>query len=125
VPLPDEDRAWLEKQGIAYRESSEGESRYLLFPAWSLPDGKFNATEADILSILPSKYPDAGPDMFYVYPKITLAAGQIANKTNVDQPLLGKTWQRWSRHWDVWRPGIDDIQTVYRRIERALREATP
>jgi hypothetical protein len=125
MPLPPEDREWLEKHGIVYREELNGNDQCLIFGALPLPTGKYNANQADILNLLPSNYPDVGPDMFYVRPRLTLANGQLARATDANGTFLGETWQRWSRHWsdNPWRAGLDDIQTIYRRITRALNEA--
>jgi hypothetical protein len=42
-----------------------------------------------------------------------------------DQPFAfeGRNWQRWSRHQDQWRPGVDGIWTMLRRIDAALEAA--
>lgn len=125
MPLPPEDREWLEKQGIVYREERNGNDQCLIFSALPLPPGKYSANEADVLNLLPPNYPDAGPDMFYVRPRLTLANGRLAPATDANGAFLGETWQRWSRHWNdnPWRAGIDDVQTIYRRITRAINEA--
>lgn len=125
MSLPSDDRLWLGKQGIAFRDEQRDNQRCLIFVGLALPPGKFDVDKADILTLLPPNYPDAGPDMFYARPRLVLANGQLANATNVSETFLGETWQRWSRHWNsnTWRAGIDDIQTVFRRIKRALDEA--
>lgn len=127
MPLTQEDGDWLRRNGIAFSERANGNDGCLIFDALPLPAGKFGVANADILSVLPSNYPDSGPDMFYAKPKIVLADGRLAKNTDVDSNFFGEIWQRWSRHWNEnpWRSGIDDVQTIYRRIMRALEEATP
>jgi hypothetical protein len=76
------------------------------------------------LIILPPGYPDAAPDMFYTSPRLTLAdTGREPRAANVTHDFAGRAWQRWSRHSNSWRPGIDGLQTMIARVRRALEEA--
>ncbi len=124
VVLPPEDRDYLREQGIEYEEVIEGATKAVVLKGWSLPPARFDAGAADILILLPPAYPDCAPDMFYLMPWVRLAASQ-RYPTAADQPhaYAGKTWQRWSRHNNAWRPGVDGIWTMVRRIERALEIA--
>jgi hypothetical protein len=36
---------------------------------------------------------------------------------------MGHNWQRWSRHNNSWRPGVDGLHTMIKRIEHALAKA--
>jgi hypothetical protein len=127
LPLPEEDRAWLRDQGIAFTEDRDSTAgSVVVFREFTLPTAKFTIAATDILTKLPPNYLDSGPDMFWVKPPALLAPdGHEARQTQVREQLLGSTWQRWSRHFDAssWRTGIDDIQTVYWRIVAALKEA--
>lgn len=122
--LPREDRDYLREQGIEYEEVVEGATKAVVLKGWSLPPARFDAGAADILILLPPAYPDCAPDMFYLMPWVRLATSQ-RYPTAADQPhaYSGKTWQRWSRHNNAWRPGVDGIWTMVRRIERALEIA--
>ncbi|MHB0954248.1 MAG: multiubiquitin domain-containing protein [Allorhizobium sp.] len=122
--LPPEDRTYLQEQGIAFEEVADGASKAVVLKGWSLPAARFDVGAADILIMLPPAYPDCAPDMFYLMPWVRLAAShRYPNAADQPHAFGGKTWQRWSRHNNAWRPGIDGIWTMVRRIERALEIA--
>ncbi|WP_411901637.1 multiubiquitin domain-containing protein [Methylorubrum thiocyanatum] len=122
--LPPRDATYLETRGIAHDVFEEGGYRGVVLRGFALPEGKFNVPAADILILLPPGYPDCAPDMFYCIPWLTLAAtGTEARATQVRQTFQGLAWQRWSRHNTEWRPGIDGLHTMVKRVERALAEA--
>ncbi|UXT60618.1 hypothetical protein FY134_23160 (plasmid) [Agrobacterium fabrum] len=122
--LPPEDRTYLQEQGIAFEEVADGVSKAVVLKGWSLPAARFDVGAADILIMLPPAYPDCAPDMFYLMPWVRLAAShRYPNAADQPHAFGGKTWQRWSRHNNAWRPGIDGIWTMVRRIERALEIA--
>lgn len=122
--LPPEDREYLQGQGIKFEEIAEGATRAVVLKGWSLPPARFDAGSVDILILLPPAYPDCAPDMFYLMPWVRLV-GSLRYPNAADQPqaFAGKTWQRWSRHNNAWRAGVDGIWTMVRRIERALEIA--
>ena len=121
--LPSKDRAYLLERKIAFEECA-GPPPGIILRAYVVPPGRFNQVTADILILLPQGYPDVRPDMFYAMPWLTLAAGGRYPRA-ADQPFehSGQRWQRWSRHNDQWRPGIDGIWTMLRRIDTALEIA--
>jgi hypothetical protein len=122
--IPSADRRFLESHDVAFEVLNEGGKIAVILKAFPLPDGKFDHACADILIILPPGYPDAPPDMFYTAPRLTLADnGREPRATNVAHAFGGRTWQRWSRHCNAWRPGIDGLQTMVARVRRALQEA--
>jgi hypothetical protein len=124
IVLPPEDRAYLDANGIAYEEVLEGPTKAVILKAWSLPAARYDTGAADILILLPPAYPDCAPDMFYLTPWVRLAHSQrYPNAADQPHPFAGKTWQRWSRHNNTWRAGVDGIWTMLRRIERALEIA--
>jgi hypothetical protein len=120
--LPARDRAYLAEKAIAYDEVEPGGQRAVIFRQRSLPEGRFDTALADILILLPPGYPDLPPDMFYALPWLRLAANSNYPRcADVPFPFAGQTWQRWSRHSSEWRPGIDGIWTMLKRIETALQ----
>jgi hypothetical protein len=121
--LPPEDRAYLESQGIAFEEHDGGGQKAIILKGKTLPIGRFDAGQADILVLLPAGYPDCAPDMFYLMPWVRLTNGGYPRAADVPHDFAGQRWQRWSRHNDAWRPGVDGIWTMLRRIERALEIA--
>lgn len=122
--LPMRDRRYLTDRGLNFDEYREGGQAGVILRGYGLPDEKYQVAEADILILLPRGYPDAAPDMFYALPWLTLAPSQRYPR-QADQPLnfSGQRWQRWSRHNNEWRPGVDGIWTMLKRVETALEIA--
>lgn len=122
--LPSKCRRYLNERGIAFNEVVEGGQTGVILRGARLPDGRFDVPAADLLILLPAGYPDVAPDMFYALPWLSLVAAR-RYPTTADQPFPfeGKIWQRWSRHNDAWRPGVDGIWTMLKRIETALAVA--
>jgi hypothetical protein len=122
--LPEVDRRYLSDHGIEAELASEGPHIGVVLKQMHLPLGKFNHAFADILVILPPGYPDVAPDMFFCDPWLTLLSmGRYPTCADMSQPFVGRNWQRWSRHNASWRPGIDGLHTMIKRIEHALAEA--
>ncbi len=122
--LPMKCRRYLTERGIAFEEVADGGQQAVILRGFALPPGRFNASAADILVLLPAGYPDSPPDMFHALPWISLVSPDRYPKA-ADQPVVftGQKWQRWSRHNNAWRPGVDGIWTMLKRIEAALEEA--
>lgn len=122
--LPPEDREYLEAHRIAFEEKSDGATRAVVLKGYPLPAGRYDAGTADILVVLPPGYPDCAPDMFFLSPWVRLVPRNKYPHA-ADQPFVfgGSRWQRWSRHNSAWRPGVDGIWTMLRRIGRALEIA--
>jgi len=123
--LPSACRRYLEERSLPFREVLTSDSqRGLILGPLPLPVGLFNASEAQILILIPTGYPDIPPDMFYVDPWLKQLPNNVDPKAaSVAQQFDGKTWQRWSRHNNTWRPGKDGIWTMIKRVETALKEA--
>lgn len=122
--LPASDIEYLESKGIAFEEVEEGGKKAVILKNRPLPDDRFDATKADVLILLPSGYPDVAPDMFYLLPWIKLVpANRYPNKADHPLQFAGQSWQRWSRHNKEWRPGIDGIHTMIKRVEDAIEKA--
>jgi hypothetical protein len=122
--LPEPDRTYLASKAISFEEAEDGGRKAIILKGYALPDGRFDADVADILILLPPGFPDVSPDMFYLLPWVKLVpANRFPNAA--DQPLSfgGKSWQRWSRHNNDWRPGVDGIWTMIKRIDHALEIA--
>lgn len=122
--LPPKDITYLEGRGIAYEEVTESGQTGVILKAITLPEGKFSANHVDVLIMLPPSYPDCPPDMFYCLPWLKLQPnGNDPRAASVQYIFNCKVWQRWSRHNNEWRPGIDGLQTMLKRIELALTQA--
>jgi hypothetical protein len=122
--LPENDRRYLEERGISYELSKSGKHIGVIFKAKEVPEKKFDHQGTDVLVLLPDAYPDAPPDMFFCDPWLKLSAdGRYPTKADVAHEFGGRRWQRWSRHNSAWRPGVDGLHTMLKRIEKALEEA--
>lgn len=121
--LPIRDRHYLTERGIAFEEV-DGNEKGVIFPGYVLPAGRFDQAKADILVLLPPGYPDVRPDMFFAIPWIKLArSSQYPRAADQPREYQGRRWQQWSRHNNQWRPGVDGIWTMLRRIDTALEAA--
>ncbi len=122
--LPERGRRYLDESGYVYEVVAEGSMTGVILKGLALPDGKFDQGVADALILLPSGYPDACPDMFYLYPWVKLVSSGVHPKAaSVSHAFAGRNWQRWSRHNKAWRPGVDGIHTMVNRALNALQEA--
>jgi hypothetical protein len=123
--LPSRDRDYLNTHGIAYEVMTEdGQIAVVLKDFQLLPTNKFDHEQVDLLVLLPMGYPDAPPDMFYTLPWVRLVSvGRHPTRADVSHTFGGKVWQRWSRHSNEWRPGIDGIHTMIARARHAFEAA--
>ncbi len=122
--LPRRCRKYLTDKGIQFSEPSDGGSAAVVIHSWSLPEGKFDCDVVSLLLLLPDGYPDAAPDMFYVHPWVKVRGSSGWPKAaDVSHDFSGTKWQRWSRHWSDWRPGIDGIQTWLMKVRAAFENA--
>lgn len=122
--LPEFDRDYLTEKGYTFEEKVESNQNYLIIRNWSLPKDQYNVEQSDLLILIPGGYPDVKPDMWYFCPAILLKPeNRYANATNYMQTILGEKWQRWSRHSNDWRSGIDGMRTYLQRVQTALEVA--
>jgi hypothetical protein len=122
--LPEPDRHYLASKAIVFEEVEDGGRKAIILKGYVLPNGRFDAAAADILILLPPGYPDVAPDMFYLQPWVKLVpTNKYPNAADQALKFDGKSWQRWSRHNNDWRPGVDGIWTMIKRIDHALEIA--
>jgi hypothetical protein len=121
--LPSKCRKHLTDRGVAFEEV-DGPQKAIILRAYPVPPGRFDHDKADFLITLPSGYPDVSPDMFYALPWLKLVkSAAYPRAANVPHDFIGQRWQRWSRHQQQWRPGVDGIWTMLRRLDAALEVA--
>jgi len=95
---------------------------FLVLEDFALPEG-FSPRSAQVLVKLPPLFPEAAPDMFWLFPPVHLANGSAPHGTSFE-PLLGRQWQRFSWHLNpgAWRPGVstfrDFLRCIRGRLER-------
>lgn len=80
--------------------------------------------EIEILLRIPLNYNTSGGDMFWTFPKLERISGTPIPNYGADPKIYnGKTYDRWSRHWNPnsWTPKTDTLSTILNRVEWALR----
>lgn len=89
---------------------------FLVLEGFPLPAG-YRPPSTSVLVKLPSTFPDAQPDMFWVKPAVTLANGAAPNGTSTER-LLGEDWQRFSWHLQpgAWKPGLSTLRDYIRCV---------
>jgi len=118
------DEAHLERLGIVWETVLDGGRRWLILPAYLLPVG-YTETIVDVAIEVPSAYPGAQLDMFYCHPPLALTSGKPIPQTQHTETVLGRTFQRWSRHrgWDCAK---DSLATHLALVDESLsREIEP
>lgn len=95
----------------------------VILKGFPLGDG-YSALQSDLLIRVPRSYPDAGLDMFWVAPEITLSSGQIPQNGDTMEIYVGRNWRRfsWHRQGSPWNPTVDNMHGHIEFIRRRLRE---
>lgn len=127
--LLESDYLRLKESGLEFDEDIE--HRYFIFCGVALPENMYNVFHCDVLVVIPPNYPQAGNDMFWTNPLPKLADGRPIPAVLTPGGGDNRRWQgrefcRWSRHWNPssagrWRPGVDDVLSIHRRIDWALK----
>jgi len=125
--LPDGDVEYLEDKGFDYQAHLEGGMINLIIRDFELPEG-YAPRRVELLLRLHPQFPQVAPDMFWTLPVVTYTNGVRPQATELMQPLGGRSWQRWSRHFTTsqWRPDRDNLRSYLRLIRSVLeREVRP
>jgi hypothetical protein len=111
LSLPEPERKFLVDRCIDHQVVVDGGMTCVLFPGWVLPSGLSVAT-TDLLLRLAPGFPDVPPDMWWCDPAIFRADGAQVPGTQSSEVHLGRTWQRWSRHFTPgqWQAGRDSLE---------------
>lgn len=126
--LLDSDYEKLRDAGLEFDEDAS--QRFFVFLGFKPQETRYTVPSCDVLVVIPPNYPHAGNDMFWTHPQLHRADGhpipQVLGPGGDSRSWKGREFCRWSRHWDpslpgAWRPGKDDILSIYRRIEWALK----
>lgn len=112
---PEEMEAELGEGRGALHPGPEGWS-FLVMPDYQLPEG-FRPSRVELLLKLPPTFPDAAPDMFWVYPPVKAPNGCMPRATSTER-LLGRDWQRFSWHLTAgaWKPGVSTLRDFLRCV---------
>ena len=126
MSLPQIDVAYLGERGFEYEIVSEAGMTCIVMPHWLLPGG-FDRDESNLLVRLSPGYPDVPPDMWWFSPPVHLADGRELPATNVVERHLGRSWQRWSRHFSggQWQSGVDGLESFLALIRQNLERSVP
>jgi hypothetical protein len=126
MSLPQYDAEYLEGRGLVYEVTVDGGITCVVLKGWRLPKG-YSREVADLLLRLPVGYPDTAPDMWWFDPAIQLVDGTAVPQTQVVEQHLGRSWQRWSRHFapGQWQSGIDGLENYVALIRRDLERFAP
>lgn len=122
--LPANDQAYLEERFPEFTVSADAGMIAVVIPSFPLPAG-FTQDRADLMLRLSPGYPDVHPDMWWFEPFVLRSDGQSIQATEAREPHLGRTWQRWSRHFQSgqWRSGIDSLESYLSLVKGELKAA--
>ena len=112
MPLPDADARYLTEREIPHVVDTDAGMVCVVLTGWRLPAGLSSGT-VDVLLRLPAGYPDVAPDMWWVDPGLRRQDGGEIPATQLTEQYLGRSWQRWSRHFapGQWQSGIDGLES--------------
>lgn len=119
--LPSTDEAFLTDRAIPHEKRAEAGMTCVVLPGWTLPAG-YDRQTVDLLVRLPTGYPDLPPDMWWFDPPVHLANGVTIPATDATEQHLGRSWQRWSRHFQPgqWKSGVDGLESYIALIREEL-----
>ena len=120
-PLPEEDEESLNALGRPWETIREGSNQWLLLHEMDFPAG-LNHPKGSVAVQIPPSYPTSGLDMAYFHPHLARVDNKPIGQTQCMQPIEGKQWQRWSRHY-TWQPGVHSVSTHVVLINRWLEAA--
>ena len=126
MSLPSVDMAFLDERGIVHEIVPADGMTCVVFPRWPLPAG-LNCEASDLLIRLHPGYPDVQPDMWWFSPAVHLADGCSLPRTNAVETYFGRSWQRWSRHFNSgqWQSGVDGLESYLALIRQELVRGIP
>jgi hypothetical protein len=119
--LSEDDTEQLDNLGVQWETVREQSGQWLLLHGFNFPAG-YNQANGSVAIQIPGNYPVAPIDMAYFYPHLARVDGQMIPQAQVQQPIDGKFWQRWSRHYP-WVPGQHSIGTHILLVRHWLNHA--
>lgn len=124
--LPPVDSKYLEERAIEHSVTQEANMTCVTLPGFPLPAG-LDRAQSDLLIRLNAGYPDAPPDMWWFDPPVRRVDGQPIPATEGIEHHLGRSWQRWSRHFAAgqWRSGVDGLESFLALVRRELERSVP
>jgi hypothetical protein len=124
--LPAQDAKYLTERAPHHSVTQDSNMICIIIPHFQLPSG-FNCAHADLLLRLSAGYPDVPPDMWWFDPPLRRSDGQAIPAIDVIEHCLGRSWQRWSRHFAAgqWQSGIDSLESFIALLRRELERSVP
>ncbi len=121
MTLPNSEITCLAERGLQYSVASEANFTCVVIPGYVLPAG-YDRAKADLLLRLSPGFPDVPPDMWWFDPAVRLRDGRSVPATDVMEYHVGRTWQRWSRHFNPgqWHAGTDSLESFLALIRKEL-----
>lgn len=122
--LPTADQEYLLRASPGATIAVEAGMTCVVLPDFELPCG-FTLERADLLLRLGPGYPDLAPDMWWFSPAVVRADGREIPATQVSEVVLGRSWQRWSRHFapGAWLSGVDTLESYVALVKTQLMQA--
>lgn len=105
-----EDLEFLESYGLPW-ETINSRGQWVLLQDFPTPEG-YNHSKVTVAIRLETGYPQSQLDMAYFLPKLARKDGKAIGRTESNQVIDGKDFQRWSRHRtgvNPWIPGEDNL----------------
>jgi hypothetical protein len=118
--LPENDLNYLISKHDNFEVIQNGGEIHLIFHNYDFPN-TYTPSQADLLVILPTGYPNASLDMFWTYPDVKLTNGAWPQAAEAHANYHGKDWQRWSRHIS-WRSNIDNLRTFLIAVRKEIEK---
>jgi len=124
MQLPARDVSFLTERGFQWELIPDPNgAACLVIKDFQVGPGGFAPPVTDLMIRIPGQYPLTPLDMWYCSPAIRIAAtGQFAPASEVSEQLIGRSWQRFSRHLPgTWQPGTDSLRSFLALIQRELQ----
>lgn len=124
--IPDElmkDLEVLKGHGYSCQIIEDGGKIYIKFTDYPLPQGIYNVDKTEVLIFTTPHYPNAGFDMFWASPNLSLKNNGHPKSAEVFEPHLGTSWRRFSYHpyqQKPWNPSEDSIITFVEHVRQRL-----
>lgn len=116
------DQRHLDARGLFWETIIDAGRRWLLIHHYPVPNG-YTVTHTLLALEIPSTYPSAQIDMFYVNPALVLRSGRTIERSDTNATIAGTTFKRWSRHrgsGSKWNPNTDNVVTHLALVESAM-----
>lgn len=116
------DESYLDELALPWETKEVTGQRWLIVRRYPVAAG-YGVTQVDVALLVPSNYPQAEIDMFYVYPPLNKTGGGGIPATEATENIEGLPFQRWSRHrgpGSRWNPLMDNVVTHLALVEAAI-----